>query len=138
METTIPTIEIFDGIAEELEDVSLRRNRSTGLRSVKMTFLSLKALQQGNSFIKRSFNSLQLVDSEGKMAVAPTSTKLFWGGEEHDELQRCEIVFEISQDEQWDRFIRFMNRYATVQGMTFGETAQTPETEVIEEQQTVL
>ncbi len=125
MPNTIPSIEFFDGIAEDLENVSLRRNPSTGLRSVKFTFSALKALKRGNSFIKRSFNTLQLIDSEGTISVAPKSTKLFWGGEEHDELKRFEFVFELDRSEHWDRFMRFMDRYSAANGMTFGETAVT-------------
>jgi photosystem II Psb28-2 protein len=125
MKNTIPTVEFFDGIAEDLENVSLRRNPSTGLRSVKFTFQSLKALEKGNSFIKRSFNTLQLIDSEGTISVAPTSTKLFWGGEDNDELKRFEFVFEIDRDDHWDRFMRFMDRYSAANGMTFGESAGT-------------
>jgi photosystem II Psb28-2 protein len=129
MENKIPSVEFFDGIAEDLENVSLRRNPSTGLRSVKFTFSSLKALDRGNSFIKRSFNTLQLIDSEGTISVAPTSTKLFWGGAENDELKRFEFVFEIDRSEHWDRFMRFMDRYSAANGMTFGETAVTATTE---------
>jgi photosystem II Psb28-2 protein len=138
MQNTIPTIEFFDGISEELENVSLRRNPSTGLRSVKFTFQTLKALQQGNSFIKRSFNTMQLIDSEGTISVAPTSTKLFWGGEENDELKRFEFVFEIDyrsdrlrqRDEHWERFMGFMGRYSTAHDLTFAESSATAALEV--------
>jgi photosystem II Psb28-2 protein len=124
MPNTIPSIEFFDGISEELENVSLRRNPATGLRSVKFTFHTLKALQQGNSFIKRSFNTLQLIDSEGTISVAPKSTKLFWGGEENDELKRFEFVFEIERDDHWERFMEFMNRYSEANDLTFAESSQ--------------
>jgi photosystem II Psb28-2 protein len=130
MQNTIPSIEFFDGISEELENVSLRRNPSTGLRSVKFTFQTLKALQQGNSFIKRSFNTMQLIDSDGTISVAPKSTKLFWGGEENDELKRFEFVFEIDLDEHWERFMGFMGRYSTANDLTFAESSPTAALEV--------
>ncbi|HEY9661864.1 MAG TPA: photosystem II reaction center protein Psb28, partial [Allocoleopsis sp.] len=38
-----PSIEFFEGVPEELSDVSLRRNRSTGVRTVLMTFVTLKS-----------------------------------------------------------------------------------------------
>jgi photosystem II Psb28-2 protein len=130
MQNTIPSIEFFDGISEELENVSLRRNPSTGLRSVKFTFQTLKALQQGNSFIKRSFNTMRLIDSEGTISVAPTSTKLFWGGEENDELKRFEFVFEIDRDEHWERFMGFMGRYSAANDLIFAESSPTAALEV--------
>jgi photosystem II Psb28-2 protein len=130
MPNTIPSIEFFDGISEELENVSLRRNPSTGLRSVKFTFQTLKALQQGNSFIKRSFNTMRLIDSEGTISVAPTSTKLFWGGEENDELKRFEFVFEIDRDDHWERFMGFMGRYSAAHDLIFAESSATAALEV--------
>lgn len=130
MPNTIPSIEFFDGISEELENVSLRRNPSTGMRSVKFTFQTLKALQQGNSFIKRSFNTMQLIDSEGTISVAPKSTKLFWGGEENDELKRFEFVFEIDREDHWERFMGFMGRYSTAHDLTFAESSPTAALEV--------
>jgi photosystem II Psb28-2 protein len=42
---TSPSIEFFVGIPEELSDVRLRRDRSTGENSVKMTFVNIKAVQ---------------------------------------------------------------------------------------------
>lgn len=130
MPNTIPSIEFFDGISEELENVSLRRNPSTGLRSVKFTFQTLKALNRGNSFIKRSFNTMQLIDSEGTISVAPKSTKLFWGGEENDELKRFEFVFEIDRDDHWERFMGFMDRYSAANDLIFAESSPTVALEV--------
>jgi photosystem II Psb28-2 protein len=125
MPSTIPSIEFFDGISEELENVSLRRNPSTGLRSVKFTFQTLKALDRVNSFIKRSFNTMQLIDSEGTISVSPTSTKLSWGGAENDELKRFEFVFEIDRDDHWERFMGFMGRYSEANELTFTESSPT-------------
>jgi photosystem II Psb28-2 protein len=130
MQNTIPSIEFFDGISEELENVSLRRNPSTGLRSVKFTFQTLKALNRGNSFIKRSFNTMRLIDSDGTISVAPTSTKLFWGGEENDELKRFEFVFEIDRDDHWERFMGFMGRYSAANDLIFAESSPTAALEV--------
>ncbi len=125
MPNTIPSIEFFDGIAEELENVSLRRNPSTEMRSVKFTFQTLKALDRGNSFIKRSFNTMRIIDSEGTISVAPKSTKLFWSGEENDELKRFEFTFEIERDDHWERFMGFMGRYSEANDLTFAESSPT-------------
>ncbi len=124
MTSQSPSIQFFEGISEELSNVSLRRNRNTGVRSVLMTFNSLKALEKFNSFTKRSSNSMLLTDEEGAITVAPSSVQLLFGGAEGDELERMECKFEIEREDHWERFMRFMNRYAEANDMAYGETGK--------------
>jgi photosystem II Psb28-2 protein len=121
MPSDIPTIEFFQGVAEELSNVSLRRNKNTGVRSVLMTFTSLKALNKFNSFTKGSSQSLRLMDSEGDITVQPSSLKIIFGGDDGDELRGVECRFEIEREDHWERFMRFMNRYAEANDMEYGE-----------------
>ena len=120
MSSTTPSIEFFQGIAEELSGVSLRRNKNTGIRNVLMIFESLNALEKFNSFTKGSAQNLSLIDSEGEILVTPNSLKMIFGGDEGDELKRVECTFEIESDSHWERFTRFMDRYAEANGMEFG------------------
>ncbi|MFB2981472.1 photosystem II reaction center protein Psb28 [Microseira sp. BLCC-F43] len=121
MTSPIPKIEFFEGIPEELSDVSLRRNRSSGVRSVMMTFKQLKATEKFNSFTKRSSNSMRLIDTEGVISVEPSSVKFIFSGPEGDELERVECKFELDREDHWERFMRFMKRYAEANGMEYGE-----------------
>ncbi|MGL4884190.1 MAG: photosystem II reaction center protein Psb28 [Waterburya sp.] len=120
MSSQVPSIEFFQGVAEELSGVSLRRNKRTGIRNVLMIFESLKALEKFNSFTKGSAQNLSLIDSEGEILVTPHSLKMIFGGDEGDELKRVECIFEIESDSHWERFSRFMDRYAEANGMEFG------------------
>ena len=115
---TTPTIEFFVGLSEELSGVSLRKNKSTGIRNVLMTFKTLKAIERFQSFTTRTYGDLRLTDEEGVIIVIPNSTKFIFGGDEGDEIQRVECGFEIT-DEHWERFLRFMNRYAAANGMGY-------------------
>lgn len=124
MTSNTPSIQFFQGIPEELSDVSLRRNKSTGVRSVLMTFNSLKAVENFNSFRNEFSQSMLLIDEEGEIRMQPSSVKFIFGGDEGDELQRVECKVEIDRDDHWERFIRFMNRYAEANGMAYGETAK--------------
>jgi photosystem II Psb28-2 protein len=81
---------------------------------------SLKALEKFNSFTKGSAQNLSLIDSEGEILVTPHSLKMIFGGDEGDELKRVECVFEIESDSHWERFSRFMDRYAEANEMEFG------------------
>ncbi|WP_066383568.1 MULTISPECIES: photosystem II reaction center protein Psb28 [unclassified Anabaena] len=121
MTSTNPSIQFFTGIFEELSNVSLRREVRTGKRIVAMTFDKLKAIEGFNSFTKQSLNALLLTDEEGEISVTPSSTRFIFGGDEGDELQGVECKFEIERDEHWDRFMRFMHRYADANGMEYGE-----------------
>ena len=121
MPTIVPSIEFFQGIAEDLSGVSLRRNKRTGIRNVLMIFESLNALDKFNSFTKGSAQNLALIDSEGKILVRPNSIKIIFGGDEGDELKQVKCTFEIESDSHWDRFTRFMDRYAEANNMEFGK-----------------
>jgi photosystem II Psb28-2 protein len=121
MSSTNPTIEFFQGVAEDLSGVSLRRQKNTEIRSVLMVFDSLKALEKFNSFTKGAAQNLRLIDLEGDILVTPSSVKIIFGGDEGDELKRVECTFEIEADSHWERFIRFMNRYAEANGLEYGE-----------------
>jgi photosystem II Psb28-2 protein len=121
MTSPIPKIEFFEGISEELSDVSLRRNRSTGLRSIVMTFKQLKSLERFNSFTKKFAKAMQLIDEEGAIAVEPDGIKFIFGGPEGDELERVECKIEIDRDDHWERLMRFLHRYAEANGMSYGE-----------------
>ena len=120
MSSPAPSIEFFRGVAEDLSGVSLRRNKRTGIRNVLMVFESLNALEKFNSFTKGSARNLCLIDSEGEILVSPDSVKMIFGGDEGDELKRVECKFEIESDSHWERFSRFMERYAEANGMKFG------------------
>lgn len=122
MTSTTPSIQFFAGIYEEISNVSLRRTPGSLKRIVLMTFNQLKALEKFNSFTKQSLNSMLLTDEEGEIRVTPSSTQFIFGGAEGDELQRLECKFEIEQDDHWERFMRFMHRYAEANGMAYGES----------------
>jgi photosystem II Psb28-2 protein len=120
MVSSLPTIEFFEGLPEELSNVSLRQHRSTGVRSVVMTFNQLKSLERFNSYTKRFTKSLQLTDNEGIIQIEPDSVQFVFGGGEGDELMKVECLFEIHTHDHWERFMRFMQRYAEANGMEYG------------------
>ena len=116
---TSPSIEFYVGLSEELENVSLRRDKSTGLRNVVMFFTKLKAIEKFKSFTERSYGDLRLIDEEGQISVTPSTMKFIFKGEEGDETQKIECGFVIEQDADWERFMRFMHRYAQANGMEY-------------------
>jgi photosystem II Psb28-2 protein len=117
----IPTIEFFEGVPEDLSDISLRRNRATGMRSVLMVFATLQSIERFRSYTNRFAKALVLTDAEGKIEIEPSSMKFIFAGPEGDDLERVECRFEIDQDTHWERLMRFMHRYAEANDMSYGE-----------------
>ncbi|MBD1894568.1 photosystem II reaction center protein Psb28 [Coleofasciculus sp. FACHB-129] len=133
MTSNTPLIQFFEGIPEEIGNVSLRRNRSSGVRTVLMTFNELKAIEKFNSFKNKFSNGLRLTDEEGEISVEPSSVKFVFSGPEGDDFQRLDCEFEIQREDHWERFMRFMNRYAEVNGMAYNDTKKTPDSEATRE-----
>ncbi len=121
MASSTPSIEFFAGLSEQLTNVSLRRNKSTGVRSVKLKFDKLQALEKFNSFTKQFTGDLRLIDSEGEISVQPSGVKFIFGGDEGDEIKGVNCTFEVDKEDHWQRFMRFMNRYAEANDMEYGE-----------------
>ncbi|NJO79870.1 MAG: photosystem II reaction center protein Psb28 [Cyanobacteria bacterium RM1_2_2] len=117
----IPSIEFFEGIPEELSNVSLRRNRTTGVRSVLMMFQTLQSIERFRSYTNRFAKALVLTDAEGRIEIEPSSIKFIFGGPEGDDLERVECRLEIDQESHWERLMRFMHRYAEANGFAYGE-----------------
>ncbi|GBF80471.1 photosystem II reaction center protein Psb28 [Aphanothece sacrum] len=122
--TTTPSLEFFVGISEDLSNVSLRRSKETGIRNVLLIFDKLKSLEKFKSFTEQTYGDLRLIDSEGEISVTPSSLRIIWGGDEGDDLKRVECGFEIHEDDHWERFMRFMNRYAEANGMGYQDTKE--------------
>ncbi len=119
-----PTVEFYEGIAESIDDISLRRDRGTGDRTMLLTFRRLRAIEQFQSFRSRFAKALKLVDEEGTIAIEPEDIRFIFGGPEGDDLQRVECSLVIDRDDHWDRLMRFMERYAQANSMAYGESPQ--------------
>ena len=119
MSDVSPSIEFFVGISEELSNVSLRRSKQTGIRNVLMIFENLKSLERFRSYTNQTYGDLRLIDSEGEISVIPSSLKIIWGGDEWDELKEVRCGFDIEKEDHWERFMRFMERYAEANGMAY-------------------
>ncbi|MBE9112194.1 photosystem II reaction center protein Psb28 [Nodosilinea sp. LEGE 07298] len=120
----LPTAEFYEGIAETIDNISLRRDRATGNRIVLLTFNQLRAIERFQSFRSRFAKALKLIDEEGAIAIEPEGIKFIFGGPEGDDLQRVECKLVIDRDDHWDRLMRFMQRYAQANGMAYGESPQ--------------
>lgn len=124
MASETPTVEFYDGINEEISNVSLRQDKATGARVVLLLFEQLKAIEQFRSFRSRFSKAFKLTDSEGVITIEPSGVKFIFAGPEGDDLKQVECTLTIDREDYWERFMRFMNRYAEANGMAYGEPGQ--------------
>lgn len=113
------TIEFFEGIPEDLNTVQFKHDRSTGAQKIVMAFAQLRSLDRLQSFTKSSTNVVRLTDQEGVITIAPSATRIAFGGPEGDDVKGLEIEFEVDRPEHLERFKRFMDRYAAENGMAY-------------------
>jgi len=116
-----PIVQFYEGIPETISNVRLRQNKSTGDRSVLLIFEHMEAIEQFKSFRNEFSKALKLIDDEGVITIEPTGVKFIFGGPEGDDLVRVECILDIDRDDHWDRFMRFMHRYAEANGLAYGE-----------------
>ncbi|MEM6426899.1 MAG: photosystem II reaction center protein Psb28 [Cyanobacteria bacterium P01_H01_bin.119] len=124
MAVETPTIEFYEGILENVSNIGFRRNRTTGGQSMVLVFEQLKAIEQFNSFRNRFAGTLNLTDSEGKIAIEPSDLRFVFGGPEGDDLIRVECILSVDREDHWQRLMRFIERYAAANGMAYGEREQ--------------
>lgn len=84
-------------------------------------FEQLKSIERFNSFRNRFSKVLRLSDSEGEIAMEPSGIKFIFGGPEGDDLARVDCTIELDREDHWERFMRFMHRYAEANGIAYGE-----------------
>ncbi|MEL7504619.1 MAG: photosystem II reaction center protein Psb28 [Cyanobacteria bacterium J06554_6] len=120
----VPYIQIFKDLPEELSHVSLRHDPSTGTHVAVMRFQSPTSIENFLAFRRSSVNAIHLIDSEGEILVEPAGVRMYYSGPEGEDLKGFECKVEIDRSDHWDRFMRFMHRYAEAHGMAHWESKQ--------------
>lgn len=104
-------IQFARGIAEEvIPDVRLTRSKDGTNGTATFYFDNPKALSQQGVEI----TGLYLIDEEGEMVSRDVNGKFVNG-----EPAGIEARYIIKSTEEWERFMRFMNRYAEKNGLGF-------------------
>jgi photosystem II Psb28-2 protein len=124
MASATPIVQFFEGVPESISNVSLRQDKATGDRTVLLTFERMEAIEQFQSFRSEFSKALKMIDEEGIITIEPSGIRFIFGGPEGDDLERVECTLEIDRDDHWERFMRFMHRYAEANGMAYGEPEQ--------------
>jgi photosystem II protein len=108
-------IQFSRGIAEDVvPDVRLTRSRDGSNGTANFYFEKPVALSQEST---QDITGMYLVDEEGELVSREVNAKFVNG-----EPEALEAVYVIKSVEEWDRFMRFMQRYAEKNGLGFSKS----------------
>jgi len=105
-------IQFSKGVNEEvIPKVSLTRSRDGNSGTATFYFENPEALANAST---GDVTGMYLVDEEGELTSRDVNGKFVNG-----EPAGIEAVYVMKSEAEWDRFMRFMNRYAEQNGLGF-------------------
>lgn len=107
------SIQFFQGVNEEVvPEVRMTRSRSGNQGTATFIFESPKALTDSMEEI----TGMYLVDEEGQLSTREVKAKFING-----QPKSLESLYVMKSKEEWDRFMRFMDRYAKENDLGFNQ-----------------
>jgi photosystem II protein len=105
-------IQFARGIVEEsIPDVRLTRSRDGSSGTATFYFEETKVLDNDST---QEITGMYLIDEEGELVSRDVKCKFVNG-----EPKAIEAIYVIKSGSEWDRFMRFMERYAEDHGLAF-------------------
>ena len=98
-------IQFSRGVNEQvIPEVRLTRSRSGDSGTATFIFSNPKALDEGST---DEITGMYMVDEEGEIVTREVKGKFING-----KAEALEAIYLMKSAEEWDRFMRFMERYA--------------------------
>jgi len=111
-------IQFIKGLNEQvLPDVRLTRSRDGSTGTATFRFKNPNILDQ-TTIREGEITGMYLIDDEGTLATKEVNAKFLNGKPE-----AIESIFIMKNPEEWDRFMRFMDRYGQNNGLIFTKAA---------------
>ncbi len=108
-------IQFSRGVNEEvIPEVRLTRSRSGDSGTATFLFTNPKALDEG---ITEEITGMYMVDEEGEIVTREVKGKFINGKPE-----KIEAIYLMKSAEEWERFMRFMERYAEENDLGFNQS----------------
>nr|YP_010336651.1 photosystem II protein W [Rhodospora sordida]UNJ15057.1 photosystem II protein W [Rhodospora sordida] len=108
------SIQFISGIDEEIvPEVQLTRSRDGSTGTATFRFSEPKILDTSNNQ-EGEITGMYLLDEEGELVTRDVNAKFING-----KPRAIEAVYLMKSPEVWDRFMRFMVRYAKDHDLTF-------------------
>ena len=112
-------VQFIEGLDEEISGISLRKKRGSTVKIIVLMFEKLQSLAQGRSFTNK-IDQLLLKDEEGEISVYPSGIKFIFKND--DDLSKAECSFEVNSEQEFERVMRFLHRYAEAHGFEFKDS----------------
>lgn len=107
-------VQFIKGLDEKvLPDIRLTRSRDGSTGTATFRFKNPNILNK-NTIDKGEITGMYLIDDEGILETRDVNTKFISGKPE-----AIESIYIMKNPQSWDRFIRFMERYAETKGLVF-------------------
>ncbi len=108
-------IQFSRGINEDvIPEIRLTRSRTGESGTATFVFTNPKALESSNT---EEITGMYLIDDEGELVTREVKGKFVNGKPES-----LEAVYLMKSPEEWDRFMRFMERYSQEHGLEFSKS----------------
>ena len=108
-------IQFSRGIRETvIPDVRLTRSKDGTNGTATFYFQNPEALSNDST---NDITGMYMLDEEGELSTKEVKAKFVNG-----QPEALEALFVIKSAEEWERFIRFMNRYAEENGLGFSKS----------------
>ncbi|OUL31762.1 photosystem II reaction center protein Psb28 [Nostoc sp. T09] len=108
-------IQFSRGIDEDaVPDVRLTRSRTGESGTATFIFVNPKALAQTTT---EDITGMYMIDQEGEIITREVKARFVNGRPE-----ALEAIYLIKSAQEWERFIRFMQRYAEENGLEFSKS----------------
>ncbi len=104
------TIQFVPGINEEVSDIKIRATRNSPRKTALFQFTNPRARQTSNT-VER----MRMSDEEGSFDATQVQARFVNG-----EFASVECTYEMFTEMEFDRFMRFMERYSAANGLEFG------------------
>ena len=107
-------IQFIQGVNEDvIPDVRLTRSRDGSTGTATFRFANPQVLEAQNTN-QGTITGMYLLDEEGELVTRDVNARFVNG-----KPQGIEAVYIMQSKEDWDRFMRFMERYSEDNGLTF-------------------
>jgi len=108
-------IQFSRGIDEDVvPDVRLTRSRSGDTGTATFVFTNPKVLDQGST---EEVTGMYMLDEEGEIITREVKARFVNG-----KAEALEAVYIMKSPDEWDRFMRFMERYAKENDLGFSKS----------------
>lgn len=111
----IAKIQLTRGIDEEVTDVRMTRAKDGSNGTATFIFRDPKCTNEENKALT-DITGMFLSDEEGELITRNVNAKFING-----KSDSIEALYIINSPQEWERFLRFMNRYADANGMDFNK-----------------